>query len=276
MLGWNIYLSFLGILILLIWPRENKIAPRWIALITSLLGLILTVVICISVGIFKHGDPSQMVILSDYSWIPTLRIRYTLGMDGITLVMCLLTGIAAVSGVLFSWNVTHRSRDFFIFFLLLIGSVYGVFLSLDIFLFFVFYELVVIPKYFLIAIWGSTNKEYGAMKLTLYSFAGSALALIAVIAVYVQSGCSTFNMLELREASFSKDFQFWAFPMCCLGFGVLAGLWPCHTWAPTGHVAAPTAASMLLAGVIMKLGAYGILRIAVPFFPEGVAEWKLF
>ncbi|MBR5690425.1 MAG: NADH-quinone oxidoreductase subunit M [Verrucomicrobia bacterium] len=276
MLGWNIYLSFLGILILLFLPRENKTAPRWIALIVSLLGLILTAVICISVGIFKHEDPAQMVILSDHSWIPALRIRYTLGMDGITLVMCLLTGIAAVSGVLFSWNVTYRSRDFFIFFMLLIGSVYGVFLSLDIFLFFVFYELVVIPKYFLIAIWGSTNKEYGAMKLTLYSFAGSALALIAVIAVYVQSGCSTFNMLELREASFSKDFQFWAFPMCCLGFGVLAGLWPCHTWAPTGHVAAPTAASMLLAGVIMKLGAYGILRIAVPFFPEGVAEWKLF
>ena len=107
MLGWNIYLSFLGILILLFLPRENKTAPRWIALIVSLLGLILTAVICISVGIFKHGDPAQMVILSDHSWIPALRIRYTLGMDGITLVMCLLTGIAAVSGVLFSWNVAQ-------------------------------------------------------------------------------------------------------------------------------------------------------------------------
>jgi len=274
MIDWNIYLSFLGMLILLACPRNCQNAPRWIALITSLTGLLLTTVIAITLVCSEGHDFSKMSILADHSWIPALGIRYTLGMDGITIVMCLLTGIAAVSGVLFSWNVQERVRDFFIFFLMLIGSVYGVFLSLDIFLFFVFYELVVIPKYFLISIWGSTNKEYGAMKLTLYSFAGSALALIAVIALYVQSGCTTFNIPELKGINLSKEFQFWAFPMCCLGFGVLAGLWPCHTWAPTGHVAAPTAASMLLAGVVMKLGAYGILRIAIPLFPSGLAEWK--
>src|SRR6185369_9324113 len=154
--------------------------------------------------------------------------------------------------------------------LALIGGVYGVFLSFDLFLLFVFYELAIIPKYFIIAMWGSTRKEYGAMKLALYSFIGSAMVLVGLIAAFVVSGAKTMNLVELSKYPFPETFQYWAFPVVFIGFAILAGIWPFHTWAPTGHVAAPTAASMLLAGVVMKLGAYGALRVAMTMFPAGL------
>ena len=161
----------------------------------------------------------------------------------------LLTGIAAVAGVLFSWNVEHRTNEFFAFFFALIGGVYGVFLSLDLFLLFVFYEIAIVPKYFLIAIWGSTRRDYAAMKLALYSFIGSGMVLIGMLAAYAVSGAGTFDLQTLAQQSYTPEFQRWAFPLVFVGFAILAGMWPFHTWAPTGHSAAPTAASMLLAGV---------------------------
>src|SRR5207342_2228389 len=163
---------------------------------------------------------------------PTLGVRYYLAADGISLTLVLLTGIAAVVGVLFSWNIEHRAKEFFAFYLALIAGVYGVFLSFDLFLLFVFYELAIIPKYFLIAIWGSTRKEYGAMKLALYSFVGSAMVLVGLLAAYVMSGASTLSLPELAGSHFPRSFQLWAFPMVFVGFGILAGLWPFHTWAP--------------------------------------------
>ena len=185
----------------------------------------------------------------------------------------MLTGIIAVTGILFSWNIEHRVKEFFAFYLLLIGAVYGVFLSYDLFLLFVFYEIAIIPKYFLIAIWGSTRREYGAMKLVLYSFVGSAMVLVGLIAAYVVAGAKSMALGDLAGLPFPAHFQMWAFPLVFVGFAILAGLWPFHTWAPTGHVAAPTAASMLLAGVVMKLGAYGCLRVAMTLFPLGLAPW---
>jgi NADH-quinone oxidoreductase subunit M len=151
-----------------------------------------------------------------------------------------------------------------------------VFLSVDLFLLFVFYEMAIIPKYFLIAVWGSTRREYGAMKLAIYSFVGSAMVLVGLMAAYVMAGGRTFDLVELaRHAnSFPPAFQNWAFIVVFVGFAILAGLWPFHTWAPTGHVAAPTAASMLLAGVVMKLGAYGALRVAMTLFPVGLHTWQ--
>jgi len=222
----------------------------------------------------QYQAGSGIVTVWDRPWIPSLGIRYHLAADGISLTLLLLTGIAAVVGILFSWNVAHRVKEFFAFYLVLIGGVYGVFLSFDLFLLFLFYELAIIPKYFLIAIWGSTNKEYGAMKLALYSFVGSGMVLIGLIAAYVVAGGTTFDLVELAKFPFPEPFQRWAFPLVFVGFAILAGLWPLHTWAPTGHVAAPTAASMLLAGVVMKLGAYGALRAAMTLFPLGLAAWR--
>jgi NADH-quinone oxidoreductase subunit M len=184
----------------------------------------------------------------------------------------LVTGLTAVSAVLFSWNVDSRPNEFFFWLLLVVGGSYGVFLSADLFLLFVFYELVIVPKYFLIAIWGSTRKEYGAMKLTLYSFLGGALVFIGILAIYINAG--SLDLSKLAEIRFSPQLQHWAFPVLFLGFAVLAGIWPLHTWAPTGHVAAPTAGSMLLAGIVMKLGAYAALRVAMNVLPIGFHAWR--
>jgi NADH-quinone oxidoreductase subunit M len=282
MLAWTVYLSFLGVAWLLFLKPGDARQARTVAMLCALAGLVVALA-----GAFRYRADSGLATVTDLAWVPSLGIRYHLAVDGISITLLVLTGLAAVVGVLFSWNVEHRTKEFFAFYLALIGGVYGVFLSVDLFLLFVFYELAIVPKYFLIATWGSTNREYGAMKLALYSFVGSAMVLIGLIAAYVLAaanpgsfpfdvpitGDGTFSLVELAKFPFPREFQMWAFPLVFTGFGILAGLWPFHTWAPTGHSAAPTAASMLLAGVIMKLGAYGCLRVAMVLFPQGLADW---
>jgi NADH-quinone oxidoreductase subunit M len=267
MLAWTIYLSFAGALVEALLPRGRAGLARCLALAFSLvtLGLVL--------GSFVAHWGGGLHILVDAPWVPSMGIHYILAADGISRVLVLLTGIASVAGVLFSWNVEQRTHEFFAFYLALIGGVFGVFLSFDFFLLFVFYEVAIIPKYFLISIWGSTRREYGAMKLALYSFVGSALVLIGLLAAYTTSGSHSTGLIQLAQAGFPVSFQMWCFPLVFIGFAVLAGMWPLHTWAPTGHVAGPTGASMLLAGVIMKLGAYGCLRVAMGLFPRGLDPW---
>ena len=266
-LAWTIYLSFLGAGLLLLLPKNNAGLARVVALIVALAGFG-----CALAGAMRI-EPGNIQTVTKVQWIPSLGIEYYLAADGISVTLVLLTGLAAIAGILFSWNIQERAKEFFAFYLALIGGVYGVFLSFDVFLLFVFYEIAIIPKYFIIAIWGSTRREYGAMKLALYSFVGSAMVLIGLIAAFVLAGGRTMSLLELSKFPFPHQFQMWAFPLVFVGFGVLAGLWPFHTWAPTGHVAAPTAASMLLAGVVMKLGAYGCLRVAMTLFPQGLDPW---
>ena len=266
MLAWTIYISFLGVLVLLL-PKVSARASRIIALLAATAGFAITII-----G-FAQQRTGEVVTVVRVPWIPSLGIEYHLATDGVSVTLLLLTGIVAIAGILFSWNIEHRAKEFFAFYLALIGGVYGVFLSFDLFLLFVFYEIAIIPKYFLIAIWGSTRREYAAMKLALYSFVGSAMVLIGLIAAYVVSGAKTTSLIDLAQFPFPPHFQMWAFPLVFVGFGILAGLWPFHTWAPTGHVAAPTAASMLLAGVVMKLGAYGCLRVAMTLFPRGLDPW---
>jgi len=267
MLAWTIYLSFAGAFLEALLPRQKPALARGVALLVAVAGCAVAVL-----GFVERAGQGRLVI-ADLPWVPAMGIRYTLAADGISLVLVLLTGLAAIAGVLFSWNIEERTNEFFAFYLALIGGVYGVFLSADLFLLFVFYEIAIVPKYFLIAIWGSTRREYGAMKLALYSFVGSAMVLIGLLAAYTSAGSHSTGLAELAHAGLSPGFQMWAFPLVFVGFGVLAGMWPFHTWAPTGHVAAPTAASMLLAGVVMKLGAYGCLRVAMGLFPHGMDPW---
>jgi NADH-quinone oxidoreductase subunit M len=267
MLSWTIYLSFLGVLVLLLLPPGDARSARGVALFSALGGLL-----CAIAGTL--AAPAGLFTITKVPWVKSLGIEYFLATDGISLVLVLLTGLASVTGILFSWNIEHRAKEFFALYLALIGGVYGVFLSFDLFTLFVFYELAIIPKYFLIAVWGSTRKEYGAMKLALYSFVGSAMVLIGLVAAFVVAGGHSFNLVELAKFPFPETFQKWAFPLVFVGFAILAGMWPFHTWAPTGHVAAPTAASMLLAGVVMKLGAYGALRVAMTLFPLGLVAWQ--
>ncbi len=267
MAAWSIYISFIGALVLAFLPRSRVACARWIALLTAVAGLAFAFTAAFPAGAGNFHE------LARHDWVPGIGATYLLGVDGISLTLILLTGLAAICGVLFSWNVRERVPEFFALYSALIGSVYGVFLSFDLLLFFVFYELAIVPKYFLIAIYGSTRREYGAMKLALYSFVGSAMVLVGLLAAYALSGGQTFDLLRLAQHPFPREFQMWAFPLVFVGFAILAGLWPFHTWAPTGHVAAPTAASMLLAGVIMKLGAYGCLRVALTLFPRGLEPW---
>jgi NADH-quinone oxidoreductase subunit M len=269
MLAWTIYISFLGAAAMFLLPKGSVALARILALLTAVAGF------AFALTAFVQHRSGEMLTVTRVPWIPSLGIEYHLAADGISLALILLTGIVAVTGILFSWDIDHRTKEFFAFYLVLIGAVYGVFLSYDLFLLFVFYEIVIIPKYFLIAIWGSTRREYGAMKLVLYSFVGSAMVLVGLIAAYVVSGSQSMSLGDLAGYPFSPHFQMFAFPLVFVGFGILAGLWPFHTWAPTGHVAAPTAASMLLAGVVMKLGAYGCLRVAMTLFPLGlVTPWN--
>ena len=270
MLAWTIYISFADALLLTLLPKgkagngQSAALARVIALAIAVAGF------AIAITGFAAGAGQGRVTIVDVPWVPMMGIHYMLADDGISRVLVLLTGLAAVAGVLFSWNIEHRTSEFFAFFLALIGGVYGVFLSFDLFLLFVFYEIAIVPKYFLIAIWGSTRREYAAMKLALYSFVGSAMVLIVLLAAYATSGSHSTALVDLSRANLPVSFQMWAFPVTFIGFGILAGLWPFHTWAPTGHVAAPTASSMLLADVVMKLGTYGYLRVAIGLFPHGL------
>src|SRR5437899_1955307 len=269
MLAWTIYISFIAVVVLMLLPKGNPRMARIVAMLAAVGSFV------VALTWFLEARAGEIQTVAKIPWIPSLGIEYHLAADGISLTLVLLTGLAAIAGILFSWNVEVRTKEFFAFYLALIGGVYGVFLSFDLFLLFVFYAIAIIPKYFIIAIWGSTRREYGAMKLALYSFVGSAMVLVGLIAAYVVAGAKTISVVELAKFPFPPSFQMWVFPLVFIGFAILAGRCPFHTWAPTGHVAAPTAASMLLAGVVMKLGAYGCLRVAMTLFPHGLDRWTI-
>ncbi len=270
MIAWTIYLTFGGALVALLAPG---VLARWTALVTTAAGFVLSLLALIDIV-----DAGVFQTITRREWVPLLGMQYHLAADGISLTLCLVTGLTAFCAVLFSWDVERRPNEFFFWLLLVVTGSYGVFLSADLFLFFVFYEVVIVPKYFLIAIWGSTNREYGAMKLTLYSFLGGALVMIGLIAIYATAGkesvATALDLQELARFPIAADVQAWVFPVLFLGFAILGGVWPLHTWAPTGHVAAPTAGSMLLAGIVMKLGAYGALRVAMNLLPAGFQLWR--
>ncbi|MBA4138464.1 MAG: NADH-quinone oxidoreductase subunit M [Opitutus sp.] len=267
-LPFTIYVSFVGALLALVAGMRSANAARGVALGTALTSF--AIALNAALGFVPTAGLQTLV---NVDWIPQLGVNYHLAADGISMTLVVLTGLAATAGILFSWNIEERVGEFFALYLALIGGVYGVFLSADAFVLFVFYEIAIVPKYFLIANWGSTNRQYGAMKLVLYSFAGSALVMAGLLWAYAAGGGQSFGMAELAQAAtgFTRFEQLGMFALIFTGFAVLAGVFPFHTWAPTGHVAAPTGASMLLAGVVMKLGAYGCLRVAMATFPEGLA-----
>ena len=211
--------------------------------------------------------------LENIAFLGENGISLYLANDGFAAPMMLLTGLVIFAGTLISFKITTRTKDFFILLYVLVAGVFGVFVSQDLFFFFFWYEVAVLPMYLLIAVWGSTRREYGAMKLTLMLVAASVMVWIGIFAIFHEAGVGTFELAALQNATYSEDFQKLFFPIIVIGFGVLAGLWPFHTWSPDGHVAAPTAVSMLHAGVLMKLGAFGILRVAIAIMPEGAQFW---
>ena len=265
--------------VLLFVPGSQRMVARYLSAVTGaiLLGLSLYVFLAYQAS----GDVLQMQL--QWAWIENVGflgengISLHLGVDGISALLTLLTGVVAFAGTLVAWKLEYRTKDFFILFWILIAGVYGTFFALDLFFFFFFYELAVVPLYLLIGIWGSTRKEYGAMKLTLMLVGGSVGIWIGIFAVVHEAGMGTFDLPTLWDAAangaLDPNFQKIIFPFFAVGCGVLAGLWPLHTWSPDGHMSAPTSVSMVHAGVLMKLGAFGIIRLGIQILPEGAEFW---
>jgi len=274
--------------VLLCLPSSSRGAIRVVSLIAALLSLAGSIVVAATYDRALGG----LQRVEDYALVPSVGIHLKLAVDGWGVPLLLLTGIIVVAGVLASWNVARREKDFFVLLLVLVAGVFGVFVSQDLFVFFLFYEIAVLPMYLLIGIWGSSHtveargpfafawkrfavggKEYAAMKLTVMLLVGSAAILVAMFAMWSEAGGTTFDMQAFEATRFSRETQMLAFPLIWLGFGVLAGVFPFHTWSPDGHASAPTAVSMLHAGVLMKLGAFGVLRIGMVLLPDAAEAW---
>ncbi|NCF66010.1 MAG: NADH-quinone oxidoreductase subunit M [Chloroflexi bacterium] len=271
--------------IILMLPKERGENARMIGLAAMVLNLLLS----LYVYVFYHQNIPEpgtawadtLYFLEEYAWIPSIGINYIMGVDGLSATLILLTSIVGLGGVLISWSIDDRPREFYAFFMLLVAGVQGVFVAVDSFLLFFFYELAVLPMYVMIVIWGwRERREYAAMKLTLYLLIGSFISFIALIVLYFQlpqQGLPlTFDLRVWSEAQFPFNVQMIWFMPLFLGFAVLAGLWPLHNWSPDGHVAAPTAVSMIHAGVLMKLGAYASMRVGIQVLPEGAVYWMPF
>ena len=267
-------------------PATSRLAIRAISLVGATVSLVTAVTIALSWSIPKGG----FQLGETFALVPSLGINLKLAVDGWGVALLLLTGIIIFTGVLASWSVAKRDKEFFFLLLLLVAGVFGVFVSQDLFVFFLFYEIAVLPMYLLIGIWGASrevpragpfarvwdrfavgSKEYAAMKLTLMLLVGSAAILVAMLAMWREGG-NTFDLQALQQAHLSAATQHWVFPLVWLGFGTLAGVFPFHTWSPDGHASAPTAVSMLHAGVLMKLGAFGVMRIGMVLLPEGARD----
>jgi NADH-quinone oxidoreductase subunit M len=224
----------------------------------------------------QAGNTDEMLFIKDVIWFKSLNIHYAVGVDGISVAMIGLTSVVVFAGVFASWEMDFLTKEFFISLILLATGVFGFFISIDLFTMFLFYELAVIPMYLLIGIWGSGPKEYSAMKLTLMLMGASALILVGILGIYFNSapdgGRLSFNILEISKIKIPMQAQYVFFPLTFVGFGVLGALFPFHTWSPDGHSSAPTAVSMLHAGVLMKLGGYGAFRVAMFLMPEAAHE----
>lgn len=228
------------------------------------------------IGQRNAGAAQEMLFTDSITWYAPLHICYSVGVDGISVAMLLLSAIIVFTGTFASWRLQPLTKEYFLWFTLLSTGVFGFFISTDLFTMFMFYEVALIPMYLLIGVWGSGRKEYAAMKLTLMLMGASAFLLIGILGIYYGAGDDTMNILELVKRDIPYDMQRLFFPLVFLGFGVLGALFPFHTWSPDGHASAPTAVSMLHAGVLMKLGGYGCFRVAMYLMPEGAAEWGNF
>ena len=264
--------------LVLVFARTLKIA-RIVAMIGSLVQFGMAVNLVFAYMAARKSSDAIMLFTRDLTWFEPFNIHYAIGVDGICVALLLLTAIVVLAGVFISWKMEDLPKEFFISLIVLSIGVYGFFISMDLFTMFVFFEIAVIPMYLLIGIWGSGPKEYSAMKLTLMLMGASAVLLVGILGLYYNSspdGQWTFNILEIAKADIPSQVQYAFFPLVFLGFAVIGALFPFHTWSPDGHASAPTAVSMLHAGVLMKLGGYGIFRVAMYLLPEGAMEWSSF
>lgn len=267
------------VILALIFTKDLKQA-RIVSMIGGLIQLGMAINLLFAYFRERAVNDAVMLFTRDLVWFEQFNIHYAIGVDGISVALILLTSIVVLAGVFISWKMQDLPKEFFIALIVLASGVYGFFISIDLFTMLVFYEIAVIPMYLLIGIWGSGNKEYSAMKLTLMLMGASAVLMVGILGIYFNSdadgGALTFNILEIAQVNIPFEAQKLFFPLTFMGFAVLGALFPFHTWSPDGHASAPTAVSMLHAGVLMKLGGYGIFRVAMFLLPAGALEWSWF
>ncbi len=220
-----------------------------------------------------QGNKPTLQFLTDFNWLSSINAHYIVGADALSILMVFLTAIIVFTGMLASWKIDHQEKDFFALIQILGASVYGVFMSFDLVLFFVFYEMEALCMYLMIAGWGTGNKDYSGKKLTLTLALGSAMVLATIFGIYIEGGIQSWDITKLADVHLSETFQMWAFPLAFMGFAVSGSLFPFHFWSPDGHSSAPTAVSMLAAGVMMKMGPYGCIRVAIYLMPEAARFW---
>lgn len=284
LLNWILWTPVIGMIAVLLVPKKNEAYTKWVALVATFLSFVQALVLYANFDLSIAGI--QPDLMYKVPWIEQFHIFYSLGVDGISLPMIILTGLLFFLCILSSWTVTKSLKGYFALLLMLQSTVYGVFMSLDFFLFYVYWEVMLLPMFFLIGIWGGENREYAAIKFFLYTFFGSIIMLVGIIALYFATGknVDSFNIIAHQGGKFTDltvsifgttwSFErvfFWAM---FLGFAIKVPVFPFHTWLPHAHVQAPTAVSVILAGVLLKMGTYGFLRIAFPIFPMATVEYS--
>ena len=267
------FFPLVGILVILLIPRGAKNALRWTALLASLATFGFSLAMLAQ---FEAANPAlQLVVRAPWIRLAGWTIEYHLGVDGLSILLVLLTTLLMPIGILSTWSaVEERVKEFMVFFLLLEVGMVGVFLALDLFLFYIFWEFTLVPMYFLIGIWGGPRRMYAAVKFFLYTMAGSILMLLAIVWLGLDQG--TFSVPALLQSSIPADTQIWLFLAFAAAFAIKVPMWPLHSWLPDAHVEAPTAGSVILAGVLLKMGTYGFLRFNLPLFPAAavrLAPW---
>jgi NADH-quinone oxidoreductase subunit M len=266
-----ILIPIAGAVLIALLPRERQDWARWLALVAALVNLAVSLPLYFNFAIGAPGYQFEEIV----PWIPSLNVSYHVGIDGISLFLVLLTTFLTALSILASWTaITAQVKEYMILMLLMETAMLGVFIALDLFLFFLFWEASLIPMALLIGVWGGERRIYAAIKFMIYTMAGSALMLVAILVLYFWAEPNTSDLpIMLTQASFPKEMQILLFFAFALAFAVKVPLFPLHTWLPAAHVEAPTAGSIILAGVLLKMGTYGYLRFAMPLFPEGAAFW---
>jgi len=265
-LSWMIFSPIIGMVAVMLTPKDRHQLIRWLTLIATGVPLILSFFL-----LANYDSSSPAFQFQEFAqWIPGLNVNYHLGVDGLSVPMLFLTALLSFLAAIISFNVVKRVKEYFAFYLLLVAGMTGVFAALDFFLFYVFWEVMLVPMYFLIGIWGGPRKEYAAIKFFLYTLFGSIFMLVAILAVYFTSTPHTLSIPELisRAPDLTRGFQLFAFVFFFIAFAIKIPTLPFHTWLPDAHVEAPTAVSVLLAGILLKMGTYGLLRISFPMFPQ--------
>jgi len=267
-LSYIIFTPLIGILVIVFLPKGQEAKAKWVGLVTTLAVGLLTLV---ALSQFQL-DTGAYQMVEEGQWIPQFGVQYIVGTDGISFPMVFLTALISVLACVASFGIKERQKEYFVFYLLLETGMLGTFLSLDLFLFYFFWEIVLVPMYFLIGIWGGPRKEYAAIKFFLYTLAGSLFMLLGILAVYFGTPDRTFDLRVIAAQDFGIPFQQWVFMAFFLGFAIKVPIFPFHTWLPDAHVEAPTPISVILAGVLLKMGTYGFLRFNYTLFPEA-AHW---